>query len=118
VELLRRQGIVVQRFRSGWQGAGEAFTIDSVIASRNASEGHRTVSVEGRWQSADLAAASGWYFVPTGQRLGVLAAYLLEPESEDGFVTWNLLDRDLRPRATYPVRRVRTAPAVPLDVVP
>ena len=118
VELLRRQGIVVQQFRSGWQGPGEAFTIDSVTGARNSFEGHRTVSVEGRWQAADVVVAPGWFYLPTGQRLGVLAAYLLEPGSEDGFVTWNLLDRDVRPRATFPVRRVRTAPAVPLDVVP
>jgi hypothetical protein len=118
VELLRRQGIVVQRFRTGWQGSGEAFTIDSVTAARNAFEGHRTVSLEGRWLPAEITATSGWYFVPSGQRLGVLASYLLEPGSEDGFVTWNFLDRDVRPRATYPVRRVRVAPGVPMDVVP
>jgi hypothetical protein len=118
VELLRRQNIVVERLRESWQGPGEAFTIDSVSAARNAFEGHRTVAVEGRWQGADVSAAAGWFFVPAGQRLGVLAAYLLEPGSEDGFVTWNLLDRDIRPRATYPIRRVRTPPPVPLDVVP
>jgi hypothetical protein len=118
VELLRRQGILVQRLRARWQGAGETFTVDSVVAARNAFEGHRPVSVEGRWQSADIAAAAGWYFVATRQRLGLLAAYLLEPGSEDGFVTWNFLDRDVRPRATYPVRRVRTAFSAPMDVIP
>jgi hypothetical protein len=30
----------------------------------------------------------------------------LEPESEDGFATWNLLDRDLRPGARFPVLRL------------
>ena len=118
VALLRRQGIVVQRFRSGWEGPGESFVIDSVSATRNSFEGHRTVGVEGRWQPADAVVTPGWYYVSTSQRLGVLAAYLLEPGSEDGFVTWNLLDRELRPRATYSVRRVRSAPAAAFDVVP
>ena len=118
VELLRRQGIVVQRFRAGWNGAGESFTIDSVTAARNAFEGHRTVSVEGRWSPTEITVTTGWFYVPVSQRLGVLAAYLLEPESEDGFVTWNLLDRDVRPRATFPIRRVPASLAAALDVVP
>jgi hypothetical protein len=118
VELLRRQGVVVQRFRTDWRGSGEAFTIDSVSAARNAFEGHRTIAVEGRWAAGDVTVAPGWYFVSTSQRLGVLAAYLLEPASEDGFTTWNLLDRDVRPRAIYPVRRLRRQPAAGLEVIP
>ena len=117
VELLRRQGIVVFRLRSRWQGPAESFTIDSVTAARNPFEGHRTVTLEGRWASGDFTAQAGWSFVPTAQRLGVLASYLLEPTSEDGLVTWNFLDRDLRPRATYPIRRVRTAPPGGLDLI-
>jgi hypothetical protein len=117
VDLLRRQGIVVQRFRSGWQGAAEDFVIDSVAAARNGFEGHRTVGVEGRWSPREVTVVPGWFYVSTTQRLGVLAAYLLEPGSEDGFVTWNQLDRDLRPRATYPVHRVRVPIAGGLDVV-
>ena len=32
--------------------------------------------------------------------------YLLEPESDDGLVTWNLIEAELAPGATYPVYRV------------
>ena len=38
--------------------------------------------------------------------LAVLALYLLEPESDDGLVTWNLFDPALRVGAGYPVVRV------------
>jgi Zinc carboxypeptidase len=107
VPLLARQGIVIQRLRQGWQGTVESFTIDSVTSARNVFEGHRSVGLEGRWSAADRAVPAGWYYVPTGQRHGVLAAYLLEPASEDGLVTWNFLDRDLRPRSSYPIVRVR-----------
>jgi hypothetical protein len=117
VDLLRRQGVVVQRFRSEWGGAGESFAIDSVTAGRNAFEGHRNVAVEGRWAARDLTVTPGWFYVPTTQRLGVLAAYLLEPGSEDGFVSWNFLDRDIRPRGTYPIRRVRTPIVGGLEVL-
>lgn len=117
VQLLRRHGIVVQRFRAEWGGPAESFTIDSVSAGRGAFEGHRTVSLEGRWSGRDVTVPAGWYYVATGQRLGALAAYLLEPTSEDGFVTWNFLDRDVRPRATLPVMRVRAPVVGGLDVV-
>ena len=61
---------------------------------------------------------AGWYLVRTDQPLGTLAAYLLEPASEDGIVTWNLLDRELQPKASYPLLRLRIAPRVPAIAVP
>jgi hypothetical protein len=36
----------------------------------------------------------------------VLAMYLLEPESDDGLVTWNFFDRSLTPGAEFPVLRL------------
>jgi hypothetical protein len=106
VELLQRQGILVGRLTQPWEGETEVFRIDSVTASPTAFEGHRPVRVGGRWTSRSGQAAPGWYFVPADQRLGLLAAFLLEPESEDGLVTWNQLDRDLRRGADYPAVRV------------
>jgi hypothetical protein len=32
--------------------------------------------------------------------------YLLEPLSDDGLVTWNFFDNDLKPGAAYPVMRL------------
>lgn len=119
VELLVRQGIRVGRLSEPWNGAAERFTVDSVTAQPRPFEGHRLVSVEGRWSAAAAdSVPAGWYVVSTDQPLGVLAAYLLEPASEDGIVAWNFMDRDLRPRADYPIRRTRaavTAPAVLVD---
>jgi hypothetical protein len=76
--------------------------------------------VEGHWsaQPGDTLLASTWYLVRTRQRLGVLAAYLLEPGSEDGIVTWNLVDRDLQSGTSYPILRIRSAPLVPTVAVP
>ena len=82
-------------------------------------EGHRMVQAEGRWsrQARDTAMVAGWYLVRTGQPLGVLAAYLLEPASEDGVVAWNQLDRELQPRTTYPILRVTAPPRVPAVMI-
>jgi hypothetical protein len=106
--LLARQGITVERLRDGWQGEAERFAVDSIVAEPYVFEGHRTVRVEGRWQAAaPHAAPAGAFLVRTDQPLGTFAAYLLEPASEDGIVTWNLADRLLSRRAPFPVARVR-----------
>ena len=118
VDLLRGEGIQVERLTAPWQGDAESFKIDSVNAAPFVFEGHRTVTVEGSWASKPAQVPAGWYWVSTRQRLGVLAAYLLEPESEDGLVTWNQLDRDLRRNGTYPFLRVRSAIATPRALVP
>jgi hypothetical protein len=119
IELLRRQGILVQMLTASWRTAVEVFTVDSLSAGP-LFEGHRTVTVEGRWNRAasDTVATAGWYLVRTDQPLGTLAAYLLEPASEDGVVTWNLLDRELQVGAAYPIMRARSSPRTPANAVP
>lgn len=105
--LLQRQGIAAERLREPWSGAAERFIVDSLTVGP-LFEGHRTVQADGGWGTDSVRTASaGSYFVRTDQPLGVLAAYLLEPASEDGVVTWNLLDRDLEPRTEFPILRVR-----------
>ncbi len=118
VALLRAQGITIERLTAPWQGGVEAFKIDSITAAPFPFEGHRTVSVEGNWNGRPAQVPAGWYFVPTRQRLGVFAAYILEPESEDGLVTWNFMDRDLRRNTEYPFLRVRDPLSAPRVVVP
>jgi Zinc carboxypeptidase len=110
VEHLRRQGIEVRQSPGRAPGGLERFMVDSV-RREPLFEGHRPLAVEGRWTPHDGAPASGWYEVPTTQPLGLLAAYLLEPASEDGVVTWNLLDAELSPGRPYPILRSRTAAA-------
>jgi hypothetical protein len=43
---------------------------------------------------------------------------LLEPASEDGVVTWNLLDRELAPATPYPIVRASPAPPAHTLMVP
>jgi hypothetical protein len=112
--LLVAQGVRVSRFREDWSGPVEAFRVESVTVAPSVFEGHRTVTVSGRWSPRAGHAAAGWYYVSTDQRLGAFAALLLEPASEDGFVTWNYLDRDLEPGREVPVLRVSTVPNVPM----
>jgi hypothetical protein len=119
VELLRRQGVRVDVLTARSPATVEVFTLDSITVGP-LFEGHRTVEAEGRWSSepVDTTVTAGWYRVTTDQPLGTLAGYLLEPASEDGVVTWNLLDRELQARGAYPIVRVRSSLPVPGVAVP
>ena len=118
VDLLRHQGVEVDSLTAPWNGLAQAFAIESLTVAP-LFEGHRTVQAEGRWagEPRDTAITAGWYLIPTTQPLGVLAAYLLEPASEDGVVTWNLLDREIQPGASYPILRLRSRPQIPAVTV-
>ena len=119
VGLLRHHGIHVAQLRHPWKATVEAFDVDSLTVSRRAFQGHRMVRVEGEWRPRPgWQGAGDWYFVPTAQRLGVLAAYLLEPASADGVAAWNLLDRDLRQGRDSPILRVRQQMETPMLELP
>lgn len=49
---------------------------------------------------------AGTLVVPTAQRTGVLAVYLLEPCSDDGLTRWEMLDAHLAVGGLHPVHRV------------
>jgi hypothetical protein len=119
IELLRCQGIMVESLTQPLKTAADEFMIDSVSVEP-LFEGHRGVQAQGRWrgQPSDTVLQVGWYLLRTDQPLGVLASYLLEPASEDGVVTWNLLDRELQPGVRYPILRLYDPPLVPATTVP
>src|SRR5687767_2112040 len=106
VRLLRTHGIRVDRSDSAWSARGEAFTIDSVITSPRVFQGRRETRVQGKWDRALQSFPSGSFIVSTAQPLGTLIVYLLEPESEDGFVTWNFFGPRLKKGEKFPVRKL------------
>jgi hypothetical protein len=115
LELLHHQGITVESLEGRPAGQLEMFLVDSVVRAP-LFEGHRPIRLEGRWSPGHQAlTASRWKLVRTAQPLGVLAAYLLEPTSEDGVVTWNLLDHELSPGKAYPILRSRHVTAAAQD---
>ena len=106
VTRLLLHGINVQRSDSAWTARGESFLIDSIITSPRPFQGHREVRLKGRWERGLQTLPARSFIVPTAQRFGALVVYLLEPESDDGFVNWNFFDRDLKKGGRYPVRRI------------
>lgn len=85
-----------------------AFTVTEVEKTSSPDVGTETrsetvIRVEAKTRT--VAAQDGDVLVPADQRLGVVAVYLLEPESEDGLVRWNYFDAALKVGEEFPVYR-------------
>jgi hypothetical protein len=106
VALLRLHGIRVDRSDTAWSARGESFVIDSIITSQRPFQGHREVRLKGRWERGLQTMPPKSFIVSTAQPRGALIVYLLEPESDDGFTTWNLFDSRLQKGGRFPVRRI------------
>jgi hypothetical protein len=57
------------------------------------------------YELADATLPAGTRMVPVDQPLGRLVFTLLEPRSDDGLVTWNVLDEALDDADIYPIVR-------------
>ena len=106
VTLLRLHGIRVDRSDTAWSARGESFVIDSIITAQRPFQGHREVRLKGRWERGLQTMLPKSFIVSTAQPRGALIVYLLEPESDDGFTTWNLFDSRLQKGGRFPVRRI------------
>jgi hypothetical protein len=106
VTLLRRHGIRVDRSDTAWTARGESFVIDTISTAQRPFQGHREVRLKGHWQRGLQTLPAKSFIVSTAQPRGALIVYLLEPESEDGFTTWNLFDSRLQKGGRFPVRRI------------
>jgi len=106
--LARLHGLEIFRLSSEWRGdAGPQFVVDSTVIAPQAFEGHRLVRLAGRWESGrPVTLAAGMYIVRVAQPLGVLAMYLLEPESDDGIVAWDVGGRSSGTAGSAPVIRL------------
>jgi hypothetical protein len=104
--LLRLHGIHVDRSDSAWMARGESFVLDSIITSQRAFQGHHEDRLKGHWERGIQSMPAGSFIVSTAQPLGPLIVYLLEPESDDGFATWNFFDNHMQKGGKYPVRRI------------
>ena len=119
VNLARLHGLEVSRLSAEWRGdAGPQFVVDSTVIAPNPFEGHRLVRLVGRWEAGPpVVLAAGSYVVRVAQPSGVLAMYLLEPESDDGLVAWDVAGRSSGAAGTAPVIRLATAPSVAMTPV-
>ncbi|MDP6654103.1 MAG: hypothetical protein QGF90_18650, partial [Gammaproteobacteria bacterium] len=100
----------------------EIFTVDKLTGSGRSTQGHYTSTVEGRTTLEERDFPAGTYLVRTAQPLANVAAYLLEPQSDDGLVFWNYFDRYLgfqrwpEPKE-YPVYKLYDAPRLVTETI-
>jgi hypothetical protein len=106
LDRLRWHGIKIQEFASDQQLAVERFTISEITKAPRPFQGHQEARLKGAFNRAQLTVDAGSLYIPASQPLARLAFYLIEPESDDGLVTWNVIDEGLAVGQTYPIYRV------------
>jgi hypothetical protein len=89
--------------------AVERFSITDYTKAPKPFQGRQEARLTGTFDKAQLTVPAGSLFVPANQPLARLAFYLLEPESDDGLVTWNIIEEGLAAGQTYPIYRVTDA---------
>jgi hypothetical protein len=110
IALLRLHGIRVERLPSGMTSARiSRFVIDSLRPQAKEFQGHHEMQLSGRWRDTTAQIPGEMAMVRGDQPQAVAALYLLDPESDDGLVTWNVFDRELAPGKIFPVWRMTTS---------
>jgi len=93
IAILLKHGLLVESLTSELTLPVEVFLPTEIKAADRPFQGHRLEQIKGQYKKETRTFPAGSLFVRTGQPLGSLAAYLLEPESEDGLAVWNFFDR-------------------------
>ena len=114
LDRLRWHGVQLQEVAEPAQVPVERFSIADYTRAERPFQGHREARLKGAFDKIELTVAPGAFFVPANQPLARLAFYLLEPESDDGLVTWNVIEEGLAAGQTYPIYRVMDATALKL----
>jgi len=113
VAKLLQHGIAVEKFEAPAKLEVQTFLPKEIKGSERLYQGHRMNTVKGEYITETREFPAGTVLVRTAQPLGDLAVYLLEPESDDGFLVWNFFDRSIvaqwgRGYQAYPVFKLLT----------
>jgi len=120
IDVLKTHGIKMEQLSTGTKLPVEKFKINKLTGSNRLNQGHYTNNIEGEFVVEEKVFPAGTYVIRTGQKLGSLIAYLLEPQSDDGLLFWNYFDRYLVPQwggsyYPYPVYRLVEKQKLPLN---
>lgn len=89
---LRMHGIKVDPLSKSATFQGEVFQIKKFEKAKQVFQGHAMAQADGQFVSATKRFSKGDFVVEMNQPLANLIFYLLEPQSDDGLLTWNFLD--------------------------
>jgi hypothetical protein len=110
VDKIRQHGITVEELTSPLTTEVSSFVVEAVTKSPKPFQGHNEVKLKGRYVTEKATLPAGTRIVRLAQPLGLLAAYLLEPESDDGLTDWNFMDPWLEVGKPAPVRKIMRMP--------
>lgn len=106
ISKLAAHGIAVEELTEAAAVEVESFAIDEVRKAARAFQGHAEVRLKGGYARSVMEFPAGSILVRTSQPSAALIFYLLEAESDDGFVNWNFLDDYLEKGRKYPIHRI------------
>ncbi|WP_347923643.1 M14 family metallopeptidase [Pontimicrobium sp. SW4] len=92
VDHLRKQGIEVTELKASKKAVGEEFIMSDLNLSKRKFEGHFMANAKGEFVAKTKRFKKGDYWIDMAQPLSNLIFYMLEPQSDDGLVTWNFFD--------------------------
>lgn len=108
-ENLGAHGIKVEVLTKAVVVRGEVFQIEKFEKANQVFQGHALAQADGKFVAANRKFKKGDFRVSLNQPLANLIFYLLEPQSDDGLLTWNFLDdfieknKSQNPIVEYPV---------------
>lgn len=91
-EHLKKHGVKVVELTRNKRVKGEVYTASGLKIAGRPFEKHKMATIEGSYSAANKKFGKGDFLVDLAQPLANLIFYLLEPESDDGLVTWNFFD--------------------------
>jgi hypothetical protein len=106
--ILKLHGIQVERLQRSTLGTTiQTYAIDSIVDRGQSESARRMRAAFGHWDSPEVGQTLGnAYIVRTTQPSALLAFYLLEPENDDGLLSWGFFEGHVGPASKYPVFRI------------
>jgi hypothetical protein len=98
VDKLLLHGLLVERLTESAKLEVTAFKLKEIKGAERIYQGHRINTVKGEYVTEERVFPAGTCYVSLAQPLATVAAYLLEPESDDGLLAWNYFDREIVPQ--------------------
>ena len=93
VDRLEAHGVRYFKIAKEMSFSGERFRIATSETAQAEYQGtHKLRSITGSWEAIEQPIPAGSLVVPMDQPLARLAFILFDPRSDDGFMTWNILD--------------------------
>ncbi|MEM6806560.1 MAG: M14 family metallopeptidase [Bacteroidota bacterium] len=92
VEKLRAHGVEIKQLEKPQKFNGEVFTIEEYKLATRKFEHHYMATAIGEFREEKKRFPAGSYHIDLAQPLANLIFYLLEPQSDDGLLSWNFFD--------------------------